>query len=115
MSVPSQMTGRPAGILSQSSSGGQSKGAPMYPLHHRANGSPHPTHAADSYTHSIQAEWTSWQELSVKISDLPPSTTTRDLWRCFNGQGTITMIEIYENQGGQRDGKATVRFRYAYL
>ena len=59
-----------------------------------------------------QAEWKNWQELTVRISDLPLSATTRDLWRCFSGQGTITMIEFYENQEGQREGKASVRFRY---
>ena len=62
---------------------------------------------------SSQAEWKTWQELTVKISDLPVSATTRDLWRCFSGEGTITMIEFYENQRGQREGRASIRFRYA--
>lgn len=55
--------------------------------------------------------WTTWQEVSVRIRDIPPTTTTRDLWRCFSKQGTIVGIELYENTKGKREGSASVKFR----
>ena len=89
----------------------QSNNGLNHALSHRVYRPHQSSRESSSYNHINQAEWTTWQELSIKISDLPASTTTRDLWRCFNGQGNIIKIELYENQRGQRDGKATVRFR----
>lgn len=104
--------GRPTSVHGQSSPHYRSNAELLRSLHRPANGSSYPILAAYNHYTPSQAEWETWQEISIKISDLPPSATTRDLWRCFNEQGTITMIEFYENQKGQREGKATVRFRY---
>ena len=55
-------------------------------------------------------DWTHWVELSVRLFGLPTNVTTRDLWRCFSKEGSIATIEIYEDNGGNRDGKARIRF-----
>ena len=59
----------------------------------------------------VQDDWTKWVELGLKISGLPPSTTTRDLYRCFSKEGNIVLIELYENTRSEREGTACVRFR----
>ena len=59
-------------------------------------------------------DWTKWVELGLKISGLPSSTTTRDLYRCFSKEGNIVLIELYENTRSEREGTACVRFRYAF-
>ena len=59
----------------------------------------------------VQDDWTKWVELGLKISGLPPSTTTRDLHRCFSKEGNIVFIELYENTRSEREGTACVRFR----
>ena len=69
------------------------------------------SYPASTYKTAGQYDWTSWQELSIKVLDIPPSTTTRDLWNCFNKEGTIVGIELFENTKGQREGKASIRFR----
>ena len=62
----------------------------------------------------FQDDWTKWVELGLKISGLPPSTTTRDLYRCFSQEGNVVLIELYENTRSEREGTACVRFRYAF-
>ena len=62
----------------------------------------------------LEDDWTKWVELGLKISGLPPSTTTRDLYRCFSKEGNIVLIELYENTRSEREGTACVRFRYAF-
>ena len=62
----------------------------------------------------LEDDWTKWVELGLKISGLPPSTTTRDLYRWFSKEGNIVFIELYENTRSQREGTACVRFRYAF-
>ncbi len=62
----------------------------------------------------VQDDWTKWVELGLKISGLPRSTTTRDLYRCFSKEGNIVLIELYENTRSEREGTACVRFRYAF-
>lgn len=58
-----------------------------------------------------QNDWTTWNELSVKLLGLMPSITTRDLWKSLSNEGTIVAIELYEDSKGNRDGKGVVRFR----
>ena len=60
---------------------------------------------------AAQDDWTQWPELSLKISDLPPATTTRDIYKHFSQEGNVVVIELFENSRGERDGKAVVRFR----
>lgn len=115
MTDPSKPGGQSTGIHEKSSSSSRSDNASQRPFARLHNGSPFRSHASNTFGRPHQAEWTTWQELSIRISDLPASTTTRDLWRYFSAQGTIIGIELYENQRGQRDGRASVRFRYAYL
>ncbi|MCJ1464650.1 hypothetical protein MMC07_003263 [Pseudocyphellaria aurata] len=55
-------------------------------------------------------DWTSWIELSVRLFGLSPNVSTRDLWKSFSKEGTIAIIELYEDNRGNRDGKGVVRF-----
>lgn len=113
MSDPLQPNEHPNSTNGTSSSHRRGDYASLRGLHRGANNVPYHPYPASGYNDHSQAEWSTWQELGIKISNLPASTTTRDLWRCFSGQGNIIKIELYENQRGQRDGKASVRFRYA--
>ena len=74
----------------------------------------HVTRPAFSFSRRLEDDWTKWVELGLKISGLPPSTTTRDLYRCFSKEGNIVLIELYENTRSEREGTACVRFRYAF-
>ena len=58
-----------------------------------------------------QNDWTTWNELSVRLLGLMPSISTRDLWKSLSNEGTIAVIELYEDSKGNRDGKGVVRFR----
>lgn len=57
-------------------------------------------------------DWTQWIELGVKLTGLPPSVTTFDLWQSFRHEGSIATVEIFEDNQGMRDGKGRLRFRY---
>ena len=71
----------------------------------------HVTRPAFGFSRGHEDDWTKWVELGLKISGLPPSTTTRDLYRCFSKEGNIVLIELYENTRSEREGTACVRFR----
>ena len=71
----------------------------------------HVVRPAFGFNRRVQDDWTKWVELGLKISGLPPSTTTRDLYQCFSKEGSIVLIELYENTRSEREGTACVRFR----
>ena len=71
-----------------------------------------PSNQAGAYRRPNHNDWNRWAELSVKVFDLPPTTTTRDLYQCFSREGNVVMIELYENARGEREGKGVVRFKY---
>ena len=89
---------------------GQRNSSFSHPPLHPMTRSSYPSHGAPAVSQPSHQDWTTWQELGIRISGLPRSATTRDLWRCFAGRGNIISIELYEDQRGNRDGKATVRF-----
>ncbi|KZF20474.1 RdRP-domain-containing protein [Xylona heveae TC161] len=55
-------------------------------------------------------DWSNWTELGVKVSGLPSSITTLELYRMLIDEGPIETIEIFESTRGTRDGVARVRF-----
>ncbi|KAI9740015.1 MAG: hypothetical protein M1818_004766 [Claussenomyces sp. TS43310] len=67
-------------------------------------------HRAPEIILRTREAWEKWGELSVKISNLSSIFTTLDLWKCFEKEGHISLIEIFENNRGVRDGFARVRF-----
>ena len=94
--------------------------APKFPSnfkhsHSRPRGNQdHVMRPALSFSRRVEDDWTKWVELGLRISGLPPSATTRDLYRCFSEEGNIVLIELYENTRNERQGTACVRFRYAF-
>ena len=56
-----------------------------------------------------RADWQKCPELSIRISHLPPSFTTWDLFRNFKRYGTIVFVELYEKCGA-KDGGGKIRF-----
>lgn len=54
--------------------------------------------------------WQTWTELTVRISQLPPTVTTWDLFKCFQREGSIAFIELYENSNSTRQDSARIRF-----
>lgn len=57
-----------------------------------------------------QNDWTTWNELSVRLFGLPPNISTRDLWKSLSKEGSIAIIELYEDSRGNRDGRGVIRF-----
>ena len=58
-----------------------------------------------------QDDWTTWMELSVRVAGLTQNVSTCDLWKAFSNEGSIVIIELYEDSKGNRDGKGVIRFR----
>ena len=58
-----------------------------------------------------QDDWTTWDEVRVKVYGLTPVITTQDLWQAFSGKGFLFKIELFEDSRGARDGKAQLWFR----
>ncbi|OBT64469.1 hypothetical protein VE03_05354 [Pseudogymnoascus sp. 23342-1-I1] len=54
--------------------------------------------------------WQTWSELTVRVSQLPPTVTTWDLFKCFGREGSIAFIELHENSRSVRQGTARIRF-----
>ncbi len=102
-------------FMQSSAKSGSARGSPIpfrsgggnyqRPISRPVNGRPYST------AHHNAPDWTTWQDLTVRIHGLPATTTTRDLYRCFSRQGTIVRIELFENTRGERDGNASVIFR----
>lgn len=57
-------------------------------------------------------DWTTWDEVNIKVYGLNPSVETVDLWKRFSREGSVTMIKIFEDSKGNRNGKASIRFRF---
>jgi RNA-dependent RNA polymerase len=55
-------------------------------------------------------EWSKSPELTIRLRNLSPDTTTWDIYRNFKKHGTIILIEIYEGRSGIRDGCGKIRF-----
>ena len=73
----------------------------------RSGGLPH--RPLDSRTHNL--EWRTWNEVQVKIFDLPPNTFTRDLAIWFRDEGIICSIEMFQNRATSNNGSAKITFR----
>ncbi|KAI0011382.1 RdRP-domain-containing protein [Xylariaceae sp. FL0662B] len=58
----------------------------------------------------IRPEWRDWDDICLSIRGLPSTTTTWDLWSAFGQYGTITYIELDEDNHGTRTGKGRIRF-----
>ncbi|ELR03192.1 hypothetical protein VC83_02314 [Pseudogymnoascus destructans] len=54
--------------------------------------------------------WQKWTELTVRVSQLPPTVTTWDLFNHFEREGSIAFIELHENSRGVRQDSARIRF-----
>ncbi|KFZ15059.1 hypothetical protein V501_02915 [Pseudogymnoascus sp. VKM F-4519 (FW-2642)] len=54
--------------------------------------------------------WQKWTELTVRVSQLPPTMTTWDLFKRFEREGSIAFIELHENSRGIRQDSARIRF-----
>lgn len=55
-------------------------------------------------------DWTTWGEVTIKVSHIPLNATTKDLWTAFKREGQIVTIELFEDTTGRRDGNGRVRF-----
>ena len=58
-----------------------------------------------------QVDWRTWQEISVKLVNMPRHITIKDVRECFAKEGSLTSVELFENTDGERDGSARIRFR----
>ena len=80
---------------------------------------PHPSNEASSPStvtgrdHKIQNIWANDEQVFIKVCDLPDDSTTQDVWAAFKQEGHIAHIRLHENARGFRDGRATIKFRYA--
>ena len=77
----------------------------------RLDGSPHQQQQLSHPTVRRQDGWNTWIELRVRVFGLPATITTRELWECFSNEGSVDVIEIFEDSKGTREGKASIRYR----
>ncbi|KKY20896.1 putative rna-directed rna polymerase (sad-1) [Phaeomoniella chlamydospora] len=59
----------------------------------------------------LRPAWHDWDVLDVRVSGLPESITTYDLWNTFQNEGQVDNIEIFVNSSGRREGTAKIRFK----
>ena len=85
--------------------------APLRPSPQGLVAPPYQQHQNNGAVARRQDDWSTWIELSVKLSGLTPNVSTLDLWKGLSKEGTIAIIELYEDSKGNRDGKGVVRFR----
>ena len=62
-----------------------------------------------------QDDWTTWNELNIRLFGLTANISTRDIWKGFSKEGSIVSIELFEDSKGTRDGRGVIRFRYALM
>ena len=110
---PTSLTPVAEGVHNQSYSHGRLSTAFQHQLPQLSNGSA-ASSAMINRTRHFPNDLTNGEYLFVKVCDLPKSTTTRDLWAAFKHEGHIAHIRLYENAQGIRDGRATIKFRYAF-
>ena len=87
----------------------------QHPRPQRMNDLSYPSPAMTGRNHRVQGDWAHGDYIYIKVFDLPDSATTRDLWTAFKHEGYIAHIRLYENARGCRDGKASIKFRYAWI
>lgn len=56
-------------------------------------------------------EWRTLPEVAMKIRNLPPNTTTLDLWSYFSPLGKVDEVEIFEKRHGKPGCTARLVFR----
>ena len=112
---PTSMSTTTNGFHNLSSSYGRPTSAFQHPLPQLPNDLSYPSSKIVGGSHRAQNDWAMGQYLFIKVCGLPDSTTTRDLWTAFKREGHIAYIQLYENTKGYRDGKASVKFRYASI
>lgn len=59
--------------------------------------------------------WQSWVELSVRVYQLPANISTKELYKQFISEGSITTIDIFEDVRGLQQGSARIRFKYVAI
>lgn len=61
----------------------------------------------------LKDDWTTWNELAIRLIDLPACTRTRDVLMAFRKQGSIDYIELYEDDSGKRSERGIIKFKYS--
>ena len=56
-------------------------------------------------------DWQTRDSLTVKLRGLPSNASTLALWNAFQQEGSLDVIEIFEDRSGRRDGGAKLVFR----
>lgn len=59
----------------------------------------------------LKDDWTTWNELAIRLGDLPACTRTCDLWTAFSSQGCIDYIELYEDISRKRTERGIIKFK----
>ncbi|KAL9100682.1 MAG: hypothetical protein Q9163_003969 [Psora crenata] len=76
------------------------------------------TNGVPSPSYQVQNPWLDQvqmrtsQELSVRLFGLPKNITTEGLRECFDKEGTVISIEIFDNTRGEWSGGGRIRFRF---
>ena len=82
---------------------------PQYPLTNAAQQQPAGPRL-DGPVLKVKEPWQTWTEVTVRVSQLPPTVTTWDLFKSFEREGSIVFIELHENSRGVRQDSARIRF-----
>ena len=99
-------------IVCRSKSGSVDYSRTQRPLSKRGYQPAHGTNFRPHYPPVLKQtySWSQLPELSIRLRYLDPATTTYNIFQNFQPHGNIKLIELYEDQGGRRDGTGKIIF-----
>lgn len=68
-----------------------------------------PSTASSSPSRTRLTDWSQWEDVTIKLDDIPKDVTARDVWSWLAHHGSIVWLEIYTFNRG-RNTSAKVRF-----
>ncbi|OOF98623.1 hypothetical protein ASPCADRAFT_512858 [Aspergillus carbonarius ITEM 5010] len=59
----------------------------------------------------ILAPWRLWENVAIKITNLPLEANSHTIWTAFKNEGKIFSIDLFEDHHGHRTPKGKIRFK----
>ena len=63
----------------------------------------------------ILAPWRLWENVAIKITNLPLEANSHTIWTAFKNEGKIFSIDLFEDHHGHRTPKGKIRFKLVFL
>jgi hypothetical protein len=71
-----------------------------------------PTSNRSNPPKNIPLHWSQYSFVQIVIFNIPPQTSTLNVYENFKPHGNISRINIFDTQGNDRGTRAEVRFEY---